>query len=400
MDVRAPMRIMVGVPQAMVRKSWSASHGQPLMKPPFRAEHIGSLLRPPALLRAREAHAAGQIDSAQLAQVEKDAIRDVVKMQEDVGLEVVTDGEFRRGTYSDSFTSSGISGVSIQMTEQQGWSKSDTHGHRTARRIPAVIDRVAWKGPQNAADFRYLKSLTSRTPKITLPGPCYIHYRAGRANISRDVYPDLDNFWSDLVQAYAREMQSLADAGCTYLQLDETSLVKLGDPRARELLKQRGDDWRDLLKSYIGVVNAVVAAAPRAMTIGIHICRSQDPSWQANVGYDPIAEPVFNEMNVGTYFLEYDNARAGGFEPLRAVPAGKTIVLGLVASKVNELESADLLKRRIEEASRYIRLEQLALSPQCGFSTSASKSIGVTADMQRAKLARIVEVTHAVWGQG
>jgi 5-methyltetrahydropteroyltriglutamate--homocysteine methyltransferase len=370
------------------------------MKPPFRAEHIGSLLRPPALLRAREGHAAGKIDAAQLAEVEKDAIRDVVEMQEELGLEVVTDGEFRRSTYSDSFTSSGISGVSIRMTEQQGWSKSDTHGHRTARRIPTVVDRIAWKGPQNAADFRYLRSLTSRTPKITLPGPCYIHYRAGRANISRDVYPDLDDFWSDLVQAYAREIQSLADAGCTYLQLDETSLVKLGDPRARELLKQRGDDWRDLLKTYIGVVNAVMAAAPRGMTIGIHICRSQDPSWQANVGYDPIAEAVFNDMNVSAYFLEYDNTRAGGFEPLRAVPAGKTIVLGLVASKLNELESADLLKRRIEEASRHVRIEQLALSPQCGFSTSASENIGVTADMQRAKLARIVEVARAVWGQG
>ena len=186
-----------------------------------------------------------------------------------------------------------------------------------------MVDRIAWTGPQNADDFAYLKSLTSRTPKITLPGPCYIHYRAGRANISRDVYPDLDSFWSDLVEAYAQEMQSLADAGCTYLQLDETSLVKLGDPRARELLKERGDDWRDLLKTYIGVVNAVVAGAPRGMTVGIHICRSQDPSWQANVGYDPIAEAMFNDMKVGIYFLEYDNARAGGFEPLRRGAAGQ-----------------------------------------------------------------------------
>ena len=169
------------------------------MYPPFRAEHIGSLLRPPALLRARQDHVAGRLDTAQLAEIEKEAIRAVVQMQEDVGLQVVTDGEFRRGTYSDSFTSSGISGVSVQMTEEQGWSKSGTHGHRTARRIPAVVDRIAWKGPQNAADFRYLKSLTSVTPKITLPGPCYIHYRAGRANISHGAYPDLDSFWSDLV---------------------------------------------------------------------------------------------------------------------------------------------------------------------------------------------------------
>jgi 5-methyltetrahydropteroyltriglutamate--homocysteine methyltransferase len=186
--------------------------------------------------------------------------------------------------------------------------------------------------------------------------------------------------------------------GCTYLQIDETSLVKLGDPRVQALLKERGEDWRDLLKTYIGAVNAVVGAAPTGMTVGVHICRSQDPTWQADVGYDPIAEPLFSDMRVGIYFLEYDNARSGGFEPLRMVPPGKVVVLGLVASKVPELETADLLKRRIEEASRYVRLEQLALSPQCGFSTSASEHVGVSEEMERAKLARIVEVAREVWG--
>jgi len=366
--------------------------------PPFRAEHIGSLLRPPTLLRARKELAEGRIDQARLTEIENEAIRAVVKLQEDVGLAVVTDGEFRRGTYSDSFTTSGISGVSIELTEDEGFTRSATHGHRMARRIPKVVDRIAWKGPQNANDFRFLKSVTSRTPKITLPGPCYIHYRAGRANISRSVYPDLSAFWSDLVAAYHQEMRSLADAGCNYVQIDETSLVKLGDPRVRELLKQRGDDWRDLLKTYIDAVNAVAAGAPPGMTVGVHICRSQDPSWQADVGYDPIAEPLFNNMTVGIYFLEYDNARSGGFEPLRAVPPGKFVVLGLVASKEPELETADLLKRRIEEASQCISLDQLALSPQCGFSTSASEHIGVTEEMERAKLARIVEVARAVWG--
>ena len=366
--------------------------------PPFRAEHIGSLLRPPALLRAREDFAAGLIDRQKLTEIENDAIRAVVRLQEDAGLQVVTDGEFRRGTYSDAFTTSGISGVSIELTEDTGFTRSATHGHRMARRIPKVVDRLAWTGPQNAGDFRFLKSVTSRTPKITLPGPCYIHYRAGRANISRAVYPDLDGFWSDLVSAYTHEMRSLAGTGCGYLQIDETSLVKLGDPRVRELLKERGDDWRDLLKTYIEAVNAVAAGAPPGMTVGVHICRSQDPTWQADIGYDPIAEPLFNDMKVGIYFLEYDNARAGGFEPLRAVPPGKFVVLGLVASKVPELEAADALKRRIEEASRYVKLEQLALSPQCGFSTSASEHIGVTEEMQRAKLARIVEVAREVWG--
>ncbi|HVI63039.1 MAG TPA: 5-methyltetrahydropteroyltriglutamate--homocysteine S-methyltransferase, partial [Bradyrhizobium sp.] len=265
-------------------------------------------------------------------------------------------------------------------------------------RIPTVVGRIAWKGPQNADDFRFLKSLTTRTPKITLPGPCYIHYRAGRAHIGRDVYPDLDAFWSDLVEAYVQEMRSLADAGCRYLQIDETSLVKLGDPRVRQLLTERGDDWRDLLRTYVGVVNALVAGAPQAMTIGIHVCRSQDPSWQADVGYDPIAEQLFNAMKVDNYFLEYDNARAGTFAPLRSVPEGKFVVLGLVASKVSELESADVLKRRIEEASRYVKLEQLGLSPQCGFATSAAEHVTVTEEVQRAKLARVVEVAQQVWG--
>jgi 5-methyltetrahydropteroyltriglutamate--homocysteine methyltransferase len=366
--------------------------------PPFRAEHIGSLLRPPELLRARERHAAGELDRKGLAAIENAAIARVVKLQEDVGLHVVTDGEFRRGTYSDAFTSAGISGVKIEMTEERGWSRSQSHGHRMARRIPTVVGRIAWKGPQNADDFRFLKSLTTRTPKITLPGPCYIHYRAGRANICRDVYPDLDAFWSDLVEAYVQEMRSLADAGCRYLQIDETSLVKLGDPRVRQLLAERGDDWRDLLRIYVGVVNAVVAGAPEGMTIGIHVCRSQDPSWQADVGYDPIAEPLFNAMKVDNYFLEYDNARTGTFAPLRCVPEGKFVVLGLVASKVSELESVDVLKRRIEEASRYVKLEQLGLGPQCGFATSAAEHVTVTEEVERAKLARIVEVARQVWG--
>jgi 5-methyltetrahydropteroyltriglutamate--homocysteine methyltransferase len=367
--------------------------------PPFRAEHIGSLVRPARLLQARQRHADGALGRDELRAIEDDAIRDVVRLQEDVGLHVVTDGEFRRGTYSDSFTSAGISGVRIELTEVQGWTSSQSHGHRMARRIPKVVDRIAWAGPQNADDFRFLRSVTTRTPKITLPGPCYIHYRAGRANISRDVYPDLDLFWSDLVEAYAREMRSLAEAGCTYLQIDETSLVKLGDPRVRTLLAERGDKWSDLLSAYIGVINSVVAAAPAGMSIGIHICRSQDPSWQADTGYDPIAEPLFNAMKVDSYFLEYDNARAGTFGPLRFVPAEKFVVLGMVASRVPEVESVELLERRIEEASRYIKREQLALSPQCGFSTSADEHVVVTEDIEKAKLARVVEVARRVWGE-
>lgn len=366
--------------------------------PPFRAEHIGSLLRPAALLDARRRRDAGDITEQELHAIEDEAIREVVAFQENIGLEVVTDGEFRRGSYSDSFTKSGITGVSVRETEDTGWSKSETHGHRTARNIPCVVDRIQWAGPQNAKNFAYLKSLTSRTPKVTIPGPAYVHYRAGRANISSDIYPDLDNFWADMVSAYHAEMQALADAGCTYLQIDETSLVKLGDPRVRQLLVERGDSWDGLLKTYIEAVNAVVAGAPEGLSVGIHICRSQNPQWQADTGYDPIAQALFNDMNVDFYFLEYDNERAGSFEPLAHVPKGKRVVLGIVGSHKPELETADYVKSRIEEATQYISLDQLALSPQCGFATGADMANPEALKLQADKLALVVEVSRQVWG--
>ena len=366
--------------------------------PAFRADHIGSLLRPPPLLRAREEFEAGRIDDAALRAAEDEAIRGAVALQEEVGLEAVTDGEFRRHTYSDSFTTTGISGVAIELTEEEGWRKSSTHGHRMARRIPKVTGPIAWAGPRNARDFAFLKSLTRRTGKVTLPGPAYIHYRTGREHISRAAYPDLDTFWTDLVAAYHREMRSLAAAGCTYLQIDETALVKLGDPRARELLAERGDDWRDLLRIYGDALNAVVAGAPAGLRVAIHVCRSQDPSWQASASYEPIADAMFNRLAVGAYLLEWDSPRAGSFEPLRHLPPGKRVVLGLVSAKSAELESADSLKRRIEEASRFAPLEQLGLSPHCGFSTSARAADPALYEMQRRKLARVVEVAREVWG--
>jgi 5-methyltetrahydropteroyltriglutamate--homocysteine methyltransferase len=366
--------------------------------PAFRADHIGSLLRPPALLRARDEFEAGRIDEAALRAAEDEAIRGAVALQEEVGLETVTDGEFRRHTYSDSFTTSGISGVAIEMTEDEGWRKSSTHGHRMARRIPKVTGRIAWAGPRNARDFAFLKSLTRRTGKVTLPGPAYIHYRTGREHISRDAYPDLDNFWSDLVEAYHQEMRALAAAGCTYLQIDETALVKLGDPRARELLAERGDDWRDLLRIYVEALNAVVAGAPAGLRIAIHVCRSQDPSWQATASYEPIADAMFNGLAIGAYLLEWDSPRAGSFEPLRHLPPGKRVVLGLVSAKTAELEAADALKRRIDEASRFAPVAQLGLSPHCGFSTSARAADPALYEMERRKLARVVEVAREIWG--
>ncbi len=370
----------------------------PPANPPFRAEHIGSLHRPPELLQARRDHAEGRIDDAALRAVENAAVREVVRMQEEVGLQVVTDGEFRRTTYSDAFTEPVLAGVRIQATDDVGWKPSNEHGARTARDIPRVVDKIRWLNSPNAENFRYLKSVTKATPKVTLPGPAYIHYRAGRVNISKEAYPDIDDFWTDMVHAYHQELKALADAGCTYVQIDETSLVKLGDPRARQLLAERGDDWADLLPTYIEAVNAVVAGAPAGMHIGVHICRSQNPSWQANTGYDPIAETLFNDMKVGFYFLEYDNERAGTFEPLKFVPGGKKVVLGIVASRVPNLETADYIKRRIEEATQYIALDQLALSPQCGFATSLEIPEGISVDLERQKLARIVEVAKEVWG--
>lgn len=368
------------------------------LNPPFRAEHIGSLLRPAELLDARERRDAGNITEQELRTVEDDCIRDVVALQENAGLQVITDGEFRRGTYSDSFTKSGITGVSVRVTEDTGWSESETHGHRTAQNIPCVVDKIQWAGEQNAKNFAYLKSLTSRTPKVTIPGPAYVHYRAGRANISSDVYPDLDNFWSDMVSAYHQEMRALADAGCTYLQIDETSLVKLGDPRVRQLLIERGDTWDGLLKTYIEAVNAVVAGAPDGLSVGIHICRSQNPKWQADIGYDPIAPALFNDMKVSFYFLEYDNERAGSFEPLAHAPKGKRVVLGIVGSHKPELETADYVKSRIEEATKYISLDQLALSPQCGFATGADMANPAALKLQADKLALVVAVSREVWG--
>lgn len=369
-----------------------------LHQPPIRAEHIGSLVRPPALLAARRERQAGRTGAKALRAAEDAAIRDAVKLQDDLGYRAVTDGEFRRASYSDSFTTSGIRGVAMEMTDDEGWRSSATHGHRMARRIPKVAGRIEWAGPQNREDYAFLHGQTKGIGKITLPGPAYIHYRAGRANISKEIYPDLEAFWTDLVGAYHLELQSLAEAGCSYVQLDETSLVKLGDERVRALLRERGDDWKNLLHLYIDVLNRVIAGAPDSMTIGVHVCRSQDPNWQADTGYEPIAEAMFNTIATPIFFLEYDNERAGSFEPLRAVPPGKLVVLGLVATKIADVEPATFLARRIEEAARFVPLGQLALSPQCGFATGVNMSDEAKTNVQRLKLARIAEVARDVWG--
>jgi len=367
--------------------------------PPFRVEHIGSLLRPPELHAARAGRAAGRIDDATLRAVEDAAIRKAVALQLELGFSAITDGEQRRSAYSDSFTVDAFGGVSIGGTMDGNWTYSDATGRTTEGRVPRVTDRLVLRQPVNVENFRHLASLAmAGMPKITLPGPCYIHFRAGRANISRTAYPDLDLFWQDLVDAYRFELAALHEAGCRYVQLDETSIAKLGDPRIRDGLKGRGDDWTTLLDLYTDVINRIVSAAPAGMHIGLHLCRGNKAgSWQAESGYDDVAAKLFRKLAVRFYFLEYDSPRAGGFGPLREVPDDKTVVLGLVSTKTSTLESADALKRRIEEASRYMPLDRLAVSPQCGFA-SAEEGNALSAADQAAKLRLVVQVAREVWG--
>lgn len=365
--------------------------------PPFRAEHVGSFLRPPDLLAARQRCANDQISAAELRDLENAAIREVVRLQESLGLEVVTDGEYRRGSYSDNFTTSGLEGVTAEFSGEGAWAYSDRQGHKTAARVPTVNGRLRWKRSRNAEDFAYLRSLTRKLPKMTIPGPAYLHYRAGRAHISREAYPSLDEFWSDLVECYRQELAALGAAGCTYVQMDETSLAKLGDPKIQRALADRGDAWQALLQTYTDVINEVVKSAPKAMRIGIHLCRGNNRGhWQAEAGYDAIAEALFRKLAIDVFFLEYDSPRAGTFEPLAAVPDGKVVVLGLVSTKVPDLEPAGLLKSRIKEASRFVPLDRLCLSPQCGFASSHEGNPITPAD-QSAKLKRVIEVARTVW---
>jgi 5-methyltetrahydropteroyltriglutamate--homocysteine methyltransferase len=367
--------------------------------PPFRAEHIGSLLRPPALLALRARHERGEVGAADLRAAEDDCIRQAVALQLELGLSSITDGEYRRHAYSDSFTTDAFEGLSIGATMDGNWTYSDSGGHTTEGRVPKVIGRLKLTRPVNVENFRFLAGLVRRgLPKITLPGPCYIHFRAGRDNISRDAYPSLDAFWQDLVDAYKTEIRALYDAGCRYIQFDETSIAKLGDPKIREGLAKRGDDWAVLLELYTDVINQIAAAVPADLHLGIHLCRGNKAgSWQAEAGYDEVAAKLFRKLKVRFYFLEYDSPRAGGFEPLREVPDDKTVVLGLISTKVAALEARDAVKRRLEEAGRYVDLDRLAISPQCGFaSVDAGNALSV--EQQAAKIRLVVDLARETWG--
>ncbi len=369
------------------------------LKPPFRADVVGSLLRPIAIKNAREALREGRIDQAALTAIEDAAVRDAVALQEAVGLAVATDGEMRRGTYSENFTTQGLHGVVSEHSGTGRWAYSDGKGgSRNAREI-RVVDRIRWSGGSgNVQAFSFLaRTVKTAMPKITLPGPCYIYQRAGRESIDRDAYPNLDQFWSDLAAAYHAELKALHDAGCRYVQLDDTAMAKLGDPKIQKALEGRGDDWQRLLGTYADAINAVVAGAPKDMTIALHLCRgNQAGHWQAEGGYDPVAEHLFRRVDVGAYFLEFDSPRAGTFAPLAALPDDKVVVLGLVSTKVGTLEAVAQIEERIREAARLVPMERLCLSAQCGFASSVTGNPLSEAE-QRAKLERVVAVARKMW---
>ncbi len=377
--------------------------------PPFRADHVGSLLRPPALMRAREEHAAGRIDAAALRAVEDQAIRDAVAMQRDVGLQSATDGELRRGSWHMDFIYrlGGVEKVASELKVRFHSADGDVEFTPAAIR---VTGRLHLDEPIFAEDFEFLQGAVrdsgpaagggggALTPKLTIPSPSMVHYRGGAAAIDEAAYTDLEQFWSDLGAAYHDELRALAQRGCTYLQLDDTSFAYLNDPAQRQAIAERGEDAEHLHETYIRTVNLALRDRPAGLTVTTHMCRGNfRSSWVAEGGYDYVAEAVFGDLDVDGFFLEYDDARSGGFEPLRFVPSHKLVVLGLVTTKRGELERKDELKRRIEEASRYISIEQLCLSPQCGFSSTVDGN-ALSYDEQVAKLELVVETAAEVWG--
>ena len=368
--------------------------------PPFRADHVGSLLRPKELLQAREDHTAGTLDDETLMALVDEAIADVVKRQREVGLKSATDGEFRRASWHMDFIYSldGISKAPGNLAVKFHNAQGDIEFTPAALQIDG---KLGVSETIFADAFEYLQSHTSddQVPKLTIPSPSMVHYRGGRAAVDEDVYPDMDGFWDDLTSAYAEEVRRLGELGCTYLQFDDTSLAYLNDPKQREMLAgQNGGDVEHLHEAYISHINEALADKPEGMSVTTHMCRGNfRSSWVAEGGYDFVAEALFNDLGVDGFFMEWDDARSGGFEPLRFVPEGKVVVLGLVTTKRGELESKDELKRRIEEATQYVDLDQLCLSPQCGFS-STSEGNDLTYDQQWAKLRLIVETAEEVWG--
>jgi 5-methyltetrahydropteroyltriglutamate--homocysteine methyltransferase len=366
--------------------------------PPFRADHVGSLLRPASVQAAHERARKGEISPAERRTVEDAAIREAVAMQESVGLPAVTDGELRRAHFLVDFLL-GLEGIAASHASYAIQFHGD-HGESGETRSMLVVNgKIRHTRAIAVEDFKFLAGAVKQgTPKVCIPSPTYIHMRGGPRTVPESIYPDVEEFWSDIVSAYHAEMQALAAAGCRYLQIDEVVFAFLCDERIRERVRADGMDPDRALRRYAEVVDAIAAGAPPGMVVTVHTCRGNHQSmWMAEGGYDAIAEAAFSQPHVRGYFLEYDTARAGSFEPLKFVPQDKHIVLGLVSTKRAQLESKDALKRRIEEAARYVPLERLALSPQCGFA-STEKGNSITPDIERRKLELVVETACEIWG--
>jgi 5-methyltetrahydropteroyltriglutamate--homocysteine methyltransferase len=363
-------------------------------KPPFRADHVGSLLRTAPLKEARAKRERGEIDAAALKAVEDREIAKIIRKQEEIGLKAVTDGEFRRAFWNYDFLGA-LEGAEAYLGER----KIKFQGVNPKPMMMRVTGKLGgFSGHPMLEHFKFVKEHTRVTPKMTIPSPSSMHFRYGRDAVPESIYPDMDAFYRDLGQTYRKAVRAFADAGCRYLQLDEVNFAYLCDPKLREQVANRGDDPAKLPMIYAGMINAAMSDIPSDMTIAMHLCRGNFAStFVASGGYEPVAEILFNTINVHGYFMEYDSDRAGGFEPLRFVPKGKTVVLGLVTSKSGRLEPKDELKRRIDEASKYVSLDQICLSPQCGFASTEEGNV-LAEDEQWAKLRMIVELSEEVWG--
>jgi len=361
---------------------------------PSRADHVGSLLRPSALKEARARHTTGDLSAEALRSIEDRCIQDVIRLQEEIGFKVVTDGEFRRAFWHYDFLA-GLDGV--EMVEINA--PVQFSGAVRLRPIaPAVTGKLDYTTDHLVDHFRFVQQHTRVTPKQSIPSPTALHYRGGRKAISCEVYPNIEDFFHDLGLAYQKAIATFATAGCTYLQLDEVYLAYLCDPKQHDELRARGEQPEGLAQTYAQLINLAMAQRPAGMTLAMHLCRGNfQSSWIAQGGYEPVADMLFNTIGIDVYFMEYDSERAGGFEPLRFLPRDKMVVLGLVTSKTGALEDKDMLKRRIDKATQYVSLDQLALSPQCGFASTEEGNL-LTEDQQRAKLALVVEVAEEVWG--
>ncbi len=366
-------------------------------KGPFRADHVGSLLRPPELLKAREQKQKGEITATALRDAEDKAIRDAVKLQEATGIEAVTDGEFRRAMWHTDFLT-GFDGITPTQSDYAINFKGEGGATASTSSMLVVSGKVKRSKPIMVDHFAYLKSVAKKTPKMCIPAATYLHMRGGRKIVDKAAYPTMDEFWADIATAYQAEMRDFVAAGCTYLQFDDVSFATMCDPKVQETIRRDGEDPAQLPALYAKVINSLFAGRPDSLTVTIHTCRGNHMSmWMAEGGYEPVAEAFFGGLDVDGFFLEYDSERAGGFEPLRFMPKDKKVVLGLVSSKLPQLETKDQLKRRIDEAAKFMPLENLCLSPQCGFS-STSFGNKITEDVERRKLELVVEVATEVWG--